>query len=111
LALAAAVFSGAIIGGVSWPGVVKRAVAPGRGPLVRAEGWRVDLPSRFAGAWAVAGVLAMMAFDRRSRAHAEALREVARTLGLAYEEGEVTDPRERHPLGLHPPPIQRSAAV
>jgi hypothetical protein len=39
----------------------------------------------------------MMRFDRRSRAHAEELREVARTLGLAYEEGKVKDSRGLHP--------------
>jgi hypothetical protein len=60
-------------------------------------GWRLDPLSLFAGAWAVFGVLSMMPFDRRSRAHAEALREVARTLGLAYEEGQVTDSRGQHP--------------
>jgi hypothetical protein len=39
----------------------------------------------------------MMQFDRRSRAHAEQLREVARTLGLAYEEGKVKESWGQHP--------------
>jgi hypothetical protein len=39
----------------------------------------------------------MMQFDGRSRAHATELREIARTLGLAYEEGEVKDSRGQHP--------------
>jgi hypothetical protein len=96
LALAVAVVSGAIIGGLIWLGVDKRAVVHGQGPLVLA-GWRLDRSSLLAGACAVVGVLSMMQFDRRSRAHAEALREVARTLGLAYEEGEVKDSRGQHP--------------
>jgi hypothetical protein len=39
----------------------------------------------------------MMHFDRGAREHAEELRDVARSLGLAFEEGEVKDSRGLHP--------------
>jgi hypothetical protein len=95
LSLAVAGALGAGIAGLIGSNVADHAVAQGRGPLARA-GWRLDPLIRFAGAWAAFGVLAMMQFDRRSRAHAEELREVARTLGLAYEEGVVKDSRGLH---------------
>ncbi len=96
LSLAVAVVLGAVIAGVVWAGVDEPAVAQGRGLLVVA-GWRLETSVLFAVAWAVFGVLSMMPFDRRSRAHAEELREVARTLGLAYEVGVVKDSRGQHP--------------
>jgi hypothetical protein len=94
--LAVAVVLGAAIAEVIGSDVDEQALAQGRGLLVRA-GWRLEIPALFAVASAVFGVLFMTQFDRRAHAHAEKLREVARTLGLAYEEGEVKDTRGRHP--------------
>ena len=96
LSLAVAVVLGAAIAGVIGSDVDEQAVAQGRSLLVLA-GRRLETPVVFAVAWAVFGVLSMMPFDRRSRAHAEELREVARTLGLAYEEGVVKESRGLHP--------------
>jgi hypothetical protein len=96
LAVAALVVCGAIIGRVSWSAVETKVVINDLGPLVR-TGWRVDPSSLLTGAWAICGILSMIQFGRSAKAHAEELREVAKTLRLAYEEGEVKDSRGQHP--------------
>jgi hypothetical protein len=58
---------------------------------------RLDTPNLFAVAAAVFGVLFMFPFHRRSRSHEEELREVAKALGLAFEEGKVKVPRGLRP--------------
>jgi hypothetical protein len=68
LSLAVAVFLGAVIAGVIGSDVGEQAVAQGRGLLVLAE-WAVEEPVLFKVAWPVFGILSMMQFDRRSRAH------------------------------------------
>jgi hypothetical protein len=97
LALAAAVGSGAIIGAASRPGVEKRAVVHSQVPDVPAV-WRLAPVGLFAGAGAFLGIFSMIPFGRRAHAaHTEALRDVARSLGLACEEGEVRDSKGLHP--------------
>jgi hypothetical protein len=96
LSLAVAVVLGSVTSGVIGSKLEEEAVAQGRVLLVPAVR-RLDTLAPLGVAWAVFGVLSMMQFDRRSRAHAEELREVARSLGLDFEEGQVKDS-----LGLHP---------
>jgi hypothetical protein len=96
LALAVVSVLGAAIAGMIGSGADTPSVAQGRGLLVLA-GWRLETPILFAAAWAVFSARFMIQIDRRSRAHAEELREVARTLGLTYEEGDVKDSRGQHP--------------
>ncbi len=96
LSLAIAVVLGAAVAGAIRSDVDEQAVAHRPGHLVL-TGCRLHTALLIAAAWAVFGVLSMAPFDRRSRAHAEELRDVAKTLGLAYEEGEVKDSRGQHP--------------
>ncbi len=96
LALAGAVFSGAISGGAVWFFLNKMVVINGQGLLARA-GWPLGMPILFAVTGAVIGVLSMIRSNRRERSLREQLAEVARSLGLAYEEGEVEVCTDDHP--------------
>ncbi len=96
LALAAAIFGGAISGGAVWFFLNKMVVINGQGLLARA-GWPLGMPILLAVAGAVIGVLSMIRSNRRERSFREKLAEVARSLGLAYEEGEVEVCTDDHP--------------
>jgi hypothetical protein len=96
LALASAIFGGAFSGWAFWFFLNKTAVINGRGLLARA-GWPLGTAILFAVVGAVIGVLAMIRSNRRSRSLREQLREVAGTLRLTYEEGEVDVSSESRP--------------
>ncbi len=96
LAVAGAVFGGAISGGAVWFFLNKMVVINGQGLLARA-GWPLGMPILFAVTGAVIGVLSMIRSNRRTHSLREQLAEVARSLGLAYEEGEVEICTDDHP--------------
>jgi hypothetical protein len=96
LALAGAVFAGAIGGVGAWYALDHAVVINGRGILVRAP-WPLNMPVPFALGGAVVAAISVIVSSRRARALRAELPEVAAALGLAYEEGDVELPPEARP--------------